>query len=38
MEPNQISPSPIVELLLGGTEKITDSMTPVPKIPTDDGN
>jgi hypothetical protein len=38
MEPNQISPPPIVELLLGGTEKIADSMTLVPKISTDGAN
>jgi hypothetical protein len=38
MEPNLISLSLIVELLLGGTENIADSMTPAPKLPIDGAN
>jgi hypothetical protein len=38
MEPNLISPPPIVELLLGGTTQIADSMTLAPKTPTDGAN
>jgi hypothetical protein len=38
MEPNLIWPPTIIELLLGEAEKIVDSMTPTPKIPTDGAN